>query len=351
MKPPVREGEMTKVVYGHIQEQQYEQAIRILSNELQNFPSSRCALSLLGYCYYHQQDFPNASNTYGQLTQAVPEVDEYKIYYVQSLMKAGMYDEALQVCSTVENPELTERVTLLQAAISYEQDEVQLARSFLDQCSPEAEERQVFEGALLWKEKRHNDAMKQFTGAMNTTGYQPDLAYNIALCYYKTKQYGPALKHLAEIIEKGVREHPELSVGSNNDGIDVRSVGNSLVLQETCLIEAFNLKAAIEYNMLNHEASKEALSDMPPRREHELDAVTLHNQALIGMEEDPNNGFHKLNFLLSNPPFPPETFGNLLLLHCKYGYYDLAADILAENAHLTYKFLSQELFEIGRAHV
>jgi tetratricopeptide repeat protein 30 len=26
------------------------------------------------------------------------------------------------------------------------------------------------------------------------------------------KQYGPALKHIAEIIEKGVREHPELSV-------------------------------------------------------------------------------------------------------------------------------------------
>lgn len=28
---------------------------------------------------------------------------------------------------------------------------------------------------------------------------------------------------------------------------------------------------------------------------------------------------------------------NLLLLYCKYSYYDLAADILAENAELTYK--------------
>lgn len=42
---------------------------------------------------------------------------------------------------------------------------------------------------------------------------QAELQYNIALCYYKTKQYGPALKNLAEIIERGVREHPELSVG------------------------------------------------------------------------------------------------------------------------------------------
>jgi hypothetical protein len=59
------------------------------------------------------------------------------------------------------------------------------------------------------------------------------------------------------------------------------------------------------------------------------------------MDDDPSNGFRKLNYLLSNPPFPPETFGNLLLLHCKFQYYDLAADILAENAHLTYKFLPQ----------
>lgn len=49
------------------------------------------------------------------------------------------------------------------------------------------------------------------------------------------------------------------------------------------------------------------------------------------MEDDATAGFRKLNFLLSNPPFPPETFGNLLLLHCKYGYHELAADILAEN--------------------
>ena len=61
------------------------------------------------------------------------------------------------------------------------------------------------------------------------------------------------------------------------------------------------------------------------------------------MDESASAGFRKLNFLLSNPPFPPETFGNLLLLHCKHGYHDLAADILAENAHLTYKFLSHEL--------
>merc|ERR1719394_1734827 len=112
MSQNVREGEMTKTVYNHIMQHQYDKAVKLLNAELQNFPTSRCCLSLLGYCYYHMQD----------------------------LMKAGMYEEALSVCTLVENPEYTERVMLLQAAISYEQDEFQLARSFLDQCTPEAEE-------------------------------------------------------------------------------------------------------------------------------------------------------------------------------------------------------------------
>lgn len=275
-------------------------------------------------------------------------MDEYKIYLVQSFMKAGMYQEASEACTTIENPEFAGRVMLLQAAISYEQDEVPLARSILDQCSPDAEERQVFEGALFWKEKRYTDAMKQFTDAMNNAGYQSDLAYNIGLCYYSMAQYGSALKHIAEIIERGVRDHPELSVGALAEGaggLAARSVGNTGVLKETALIEAFNLKCAIEYMMKNQEAARDALNDMPPRDESELDAVTLHNQALTEMDDKPTEGFRKLNFLLHQHPSPPETFANLLLLYCKYGYYDLAADILAENADLTYKCMNPQDYE------
>jgi tetratricopeptide repeat protein 30 len=108
--------------------------------------------------------------------------------------------------------------------------------------------------------------------------------------------------------------------------------------------------------MIAVEAATEALTDMPPRSEEELDPVTLHNQALINMPNNPADGFAKLQYLLSQNPFPPETFSNLLLLYCKYEvryyrsstsneeqlqYYDLAADVLAENAHLTYKYLTQ----------
>jgi hypothetical protein len=127
------------------------------------------------------------------------------------------------------------------------------------------------------------EARQKFMDAQQALGYQADLAYNIALCYYRMKQFGPALKHLAEIIERGVREHPELSVGSQTDGMEVKSVGNTPVLKETALIEAFNLKAAIEYVMKNPDATREALTDMPPRSEEELDPVTLHNIALMNM--------------------------------------------------------------------
>ena len=61
-------------------------------------------------------------------------------------------------------------------------------------------------------------------------------------------------------------------------------------------------------------------------------------------------GFVAIGTLFSQQnPFPPETFGNLLLLYCKYEYYDLAADVLAENAHLTYKFLSPHLYDFLEA--
>ena len=128
------------------------------------------------------------------------------------------------------------------------------------------------------------------------------------------------------------------------------------------------LQAAIEYLLKNADAAREALTDMPPRSENELDAVTLHNQALMNMELKPTDGFGKLQFLLQQNPFPPETFGNLLLLYCKYEsvcccqififqisnyfryeYYDLAADVLAENAHLTYKYLTPYLYDFLEA--
>lgn len=347
----VGEGTKTQLVYAMIRDGQYPDAIKYLNTELANHPKSRAALSLLGYCYFYIQDYANAASTYEQLVRSCPDVQEYRVYHAQSLFKAGAYPEATKAALTVEDQQYQYRMLHLQAAIRYEQDDLVATKSFVEQCLPDDPDTVVARACILYKEGEFEKARAKFAEAMQALGYQPDLAYNIALCHFKLKAYGPALKNIAEIIERGVKEHPELSVGSNTDGIEVRSVGNSQTLKETALIEAFNLKAAIEYLLKNFDAAKEALSDMPPRSEQELDPVTLMNQALMHMEADPTNGFRKLNFLLSRPPFPPETFGNLLLLYAKFQYYDLAADVMAENVHLHASCLSTELYEYLEATI
>lgn len=341
----INDGEYTKTIYTLIKEGLFKEAISVLNQQLQANPNSRAALSLLGYCYYFTQDFIEAANCYEQLTIVCPEVEDYKVYYAQSLYQACLYQEAMKVTCQIENPIYQNKVVKLQAAIKYGEEDLAAAKNLVDQSPPGDPDTEVNLGCLLFKEGRYEEACKKFTTAMQVEGYVPDLSYNIALCYYRLKQYALALKHIAEIIERGIREHPELSVGMNTEGIEVRSVGNTITLHETALIEAFNLKAAIEYQLKNFDAAREALTDMPPRGEEELDAVTLHNQALMNMETHPTQGFEKLQFLIQQNPFPPETFGNLLLLYCKHEYYDLAADVLAENTHLTYKYLTPYLFD------
>uniref|UniRef100_A0A671P1B9 Tetratricopeptide repeat protein 30 n=1 Tax=Sinocyclocheilus anshuiensis TaxID=1608454 RepID=A0A671P1B9_9TELE len=304
------------------------------------YKMSRAALSLLGYCYYHMQDFTNAAECYEQLTQLHPEM---VITSMSNCIPFILLMLILKI-NIIIHP-ISKQMIKLQAAIKYGEEDFSGAKTLVEQLPQDDPDYDVDLGCLLYKEGEYEEACKKFMSSMNVLGYKPDLAYNIALCYYSLKQYASALKYIAEMIERGIREHPELSIGMTTEGIDVRSVGNTLVLHETALIEAFNLKAAIEYQLKNYAAAQEALTDMPPRSEEELDPVTLHNQALMNMDTKPTEGFEKLAFLLQQNPFPPVTFGNLLLLYCKYEYFDLAADVLAENAHLTYKFLTPYLYE------
>ncbi|KAJ3069482.1 Tetratricopeptide repeat protein 30A [Podochytrium sp. JEL0797] len=340
------EGKYTATIYSMIRDARYLDVIKLLTNELQSFPKSRAALSLLGYCYFQVQDFASAANCYEQLIRAYPEIDDYRLSYAQSLYKSGQYQPAQKACQTVENPEYAHKIIKLQSAIKYEMDDLQGCKLLIDQGSPEDTDTMINQACLLYKEGKFEDACEKYAETLRITGYQAELCYNLALCHYQLKQYVPALKNIADIIERGIRDHPELSVGMATEGIEVRSVGNSQILHETYLVEAFNLKAAIEYRLKNFESAREALTDMPPRREQELDPVTLHNHALTHMDQDPSTGFEKLNFLLQNEPTPPEVFGNLVLLYCKYGYLDLAGDLMAEGVQMgayLFEFLEASL--------
>lgn len=212
----------------------------------------------------------------------------------------------------------------------------------LRQRQPNHEQTLNDEGCLLYQANMYEDALQRFTLAIQTAGFQPLVAYNIAICHFKRRENSQALNYIGEIVERGIRNYPELGVGAQveTEG-GARSVGNPASLAASALTQALNLKAAIEYQEGSVEAAREALMDLPPRSEPELDPVTLHNMALTE-PAGAGEGLRRLAFLmeLGPPTCPPETFTNILLMCCKHEMYDTAADILAENTHLTYKYLS-----------
>jgi len=53
------------------------------------------------------------NNSYEQLVRYYPEIDNYKLYYAQSLQKSGQYQAALKACLNIENPELNQKVYII----------------------------------------------------------------------------------------------------------------------------------------------------------------------------------------------------------------------------------------------
>ena len=359
--PRMADGTKTSTIYSLIRDAQYPDAITLLTSELSSNPKSRAALSLLSYCYYHAGDFQSSSQSCAQLCQLFPDVADYRFHWAQSLYKAGLYADALSVAQTLQGQsEWTQRLQQLTAAIHFEQDAMQEAYAALAVC--EADDSTMFaQGCMLYRERKYEAALERFILIQTNSGPANDLTCALAATHYALKQYPAALKLLTEHIEKQVKLHPQLSVGARMDAAaaaassssdpsgtsptsssapsstpSVLSVGNSAVLRDSFLIEAFNLKAAIEYTLNSPQHARESLLDMPPRDLHELDIVTLHNTALLHMDQNPAENLKKLQFVLEvgGVHFPKEAFHNLLLFYAKFEYYDLCADILAENGHL-----------------
>uniref|UniRef100_A0AC35TRF9 Tetratricopeptide repeat protein 30 n=1 Tax=Rhabditophanes sp. KR3021 TaxID=114890 RepID=A0AC35TRF9_9BILA len=341
----IKDGEYTTTVYTLIREDKHADVIRILQNELDRSPNSRAALSLLGYCYFQFQDFVMAADCYEQLCKLFPFNQEYRLYLAQSYFNAFQFQEAAAAVLEIDKPDLAPKVLKLEAAIRYREEDYHNARILVEQFDPDDTDIEINLACIDYKEANYHKALERFTSATAIHGYSNELSYAIALCHYELKAYAESIKLISDIIDYGIKNHPELGVGSMTDGIDVRSVGNTIILHESALIEACNLKFAIEYKLLNYSSALHALTDMPPRDEEELDPVTLHNHAIFHVNYDSADAFAKLQYLLSQNPFPPETFANLLLIYVKYSYFDLAADVLAEHAHLSLKYLPPYIFD------
>lgn len=74
------------------------------------------------------------------------------------------------------------------------------------------------------------------------------------------------------------------------------------------------------------KGAKQAYDQMPPRLPEHLDAVSLHNSALLNADSEGGISIEKLKVLLDMGAGPLEAFSNLLMLYLRFGYYDLAAD-------------------------
>ena len=72
------------MIYGLIRDQKYTEATRILTIQLQNFPRSRAALSLLGYCFYQQQDYRSSA----QVSTRLARVRDAGLWHRAHLIRA-----------------------------------------------------------------------------------------------------------------------------------------------------------------------------------------------------------------------------------------------------------------------
>ena len=96
-----------------------------------------------------------------------------------------MFPEATRNAVRVDNEAYSQRVLMLQAVIKYEQDELPSCKSLLDQCHSDDPDVLINYAGISFKEGNYEEARNQYVEAINTMGYQADLALNIALCYYR----------------------------------------------------------------------------------------------------------------------------------------------------------------------
>ncbi len=135
----------------------------------------------------------------------------------------------------------------IQARVAYDTEDLAQCKELSARMSPTDPDTLLLRASLLYKESKFAEAERGFAEVQKMAGWSPRLGYNLALCAYKLRAFTQAAKGVAEVIERGVREHPEFATAGAEG--PTRSVGNSQALRDSFLVEAFNLKAAIEYSL------------------------------------------------------------------------------------------------------
>eukprot|EP00986_Skeletonema_menzelii_P002032 scaffold556_cov144-Skeletonema_menzelii.AAC.1 len=334
----LRHHSLTSRVYSCIRDCKYDVGIKILQSLLEDgVPRQRELLSLLAYCFYQEEDYLRSSEIYEELLEMCPSSEQYQLYYVQSLVHAESFIDASRaaVSSTVlPSSPFFHQIKLLQAQAEMEQGLLLEAAATLKHCIEEDTDTVLSLAAIHFRNKDYASALDKYLDARSLDD-RPIIAYFIALCHYHLEDYEMALSAVNDIIETRVEDDFE---------------------DNSCLY--YNLKASILYAMKDVKAAKatmKELMDMGEEEEDLLDAVTMHNDAIVKFDTDPAAAIQKLQCIITSQPlhefYPSEAFGNILIMLLNQGHEDLASETFEAYKHVAPELLPHETYSYVQAAV
>jgi len=271
-------GGFTRKVYTLIRDHRYTETIEFLEDKLISYPTSRAALSLLGFCHFQLQEFGPAAEAYERIVEFYPELEQYKLHYAQCLFKSGLTADATKVLTGVKSEKCAQQVLKLKAAIRFAEDDLSGAQQILAEVKQEDIQTQINAAVMMIRDEKYSQALEKLLQCQRRSSWDAHVVYNIALCYYRMHELKECSKHCNEIISNGIKSHPEFLIGTVTEGLgDFQTISNTFALQKSALVEAFNLKAAMDFRSGKMSEARISLTDLPPRKEEEIDAVTLQS--------------------------------------------------------------------------
>nr|PIM00388.1 tetratricopeptide repeat-containing protein [Toxoplasma gondii COUG] len=308
---------VTDAIYRLIRDEQYGSAIRILSRQLSLTPGNRALLSLLGYSSYQTKNFEMAADIYKELSQRFPDNVTYQVNLAQSLLNLGALEEADAFCSALSKASGPNayRAAMLMALLKYQAGDWEGLEYCLSSNELDDHLAATLRGGRFWKEKMFDLALEAFQRIMKTNGFEPQMAYNIALCHYEQRQFVSCLQYIGEIAKMAMEKHPDLNNGSSGkpgkENSKIWFGKTSSFMKKSALVEAFNLRRAIDFLVGKVDEAAGKLELIPLRLPDTFDKVTIHNQALFQSEHNAGATLDKLRSLVENPPCLPEVLVNL----------------------------------------
>ena len=79
--------------------------------------------------------------------------------------QAGLYTNALKVCTGVVDPQLKAKVQKLEAAIRFAEDDLVAAQKAIDSCPPQEADTLVNSGCILFKVRFGTQRQRCYVGA------------------------------------------------------------------------------------------------------------------------------------------------------------------------------------------